>query len=46
MDWLEIYVPLTRLDTGLLILLVIWIVTIIVSFYIPFKRFKPEHKDQ
>ncbi len=32
MSWWEIYVPFGRLDAGLRILLVIWIVTVVTAF--------------
>ncbi len=32
MSWLEIYVPLSRLDGGLLVLLAIWLVTVAAGF--------------
>ncbi|MHC4136884.1 MAG: hypothetical protein ACYTDU_19600 [Planctomycetota bacterium] len=32
MSWLEIYVPLSRLDAGLKILLLVWVLTVVAGF--------------
>jgi hypothetical protein len=31
-SWLEIYVPLDRLDAGLKILLLVWVLTVVAGF--------------
>ncbi len=33
-SWLEIYIPLDRLDTGLRILLAVWLATVVAGFAI------------
>jgi hypothetical protein len=33
-SWLEIYVPLTRLDAGLQVLLGVWVLTVVAGFVV------------
>ncbi len=33
-SWLEIYIPLDRLDTGLSVILAIWLATVVAGFAI------------
>ena len=41
-SWLEIYAPLDRLDSGLLIFLLLWILTVLAGFALWIFDTKPD----
>ena len=45
-NWLDIYIPFSRLDTGLLILLIIWAITVTTGFVLWLIHEKKERADR